>query len=44
MILTITNPFDNQELEVELDVNVTGLINSDGTKTVSVQATGFKVV
>lgn len=44
MTLTIINPFDGQELEVELDVSVAGLISSDGTKTVSVQATGFKVV
>lgn len=44
MILTITNPFDGQEIQVELSVNVSGVIDSNGVKTVSVQATGFKEV
>jgi hypothetical protein len=44
MILTITNPFDNQEIQVELSVNVSGVIDSDGIKTVSVSAIGTQVV
>jgi hypothetical protein len=44
MILTITNPFDNEEIEIELIINISGVIDSDGSKSINVQASGFKQV
>jgi hypothetical protein len=44
MLITVTNPFDNQEIEVNIEIVVNGSITQDGVKTVSVSAIGTQVV
>jgi hypothetical protein len=44
MLVTVTNPFDNQELEVELNITVNGSITQDGVKNILVIASGTQEV
>ena len=42
MSITVINPFDGQEIEIDLELIVTGVINSDGSKMVQVTANAIK--
>ena len=44
MLITVTNPFDNQEIEIDIEITVNGSITQDGVKTVFVIASGTQEV
>jgi hypothetical protein len=44
MLITVKNPFDGTDIEIELFVYVNGTMSQEGLKTVHVQAQGTKEV
>jgi hypothetical protein len=44
MEITVKNPLDGSDVTVDLDIQVTVIVNSDGVKTLSVFANGRKEV
>lgn len=41
MILTVKNPIDNSDVEIELQVTTNLITNPDGSQDLSVGASGF---
>lgn len=42
MLLTVKNPFDGQDIDIEIELSVYGSINPAGIKFIEIQAMGSK--